>query len=189
MTSTSIDWPNAADKFLGQHIRQQSRRNDLSLRHQHAVAEAGRNLFDVVGDQDQCGRVGIGGQIGQSRHQLLAAAQGPARRRARRAAAVRDRHQGAGDQDPLALALGQRLVACGRLDARRPGSPACRRRGGSRRLRSAPATGPAPRSRPRRPDRGPPRSPECVAPAPRNSSPTRERSSDMSTRPSRSPST
>src|SRR5271163_563671 len=94
----------------GQHVGQQTCRDDLSLGQQHAVAETGRNLLDVMGDQDQRRGVGIGGQIGQPRYQLLAPAQVETGRGFVEQQQLRVGHQRPCDEDPLALTFRQGFV-------------------------------------------------------------------------------
>lgn len=57
----------------GQRVGKQARGNHPGLRQQQAMAEAGRNLLDVVGDQNQRGRVRVGCQVGQPGDQFLSA--------------------------------------------------------------------------------------------------------------------
>ena len=69
-----------------------------------------RDLLDVMGDQHDRGRVGVGGQVGQPGHQLLAAAEVESG-----GGFVEQQQLGVGhhrprDQHPLALAFGQRAV-------------------------------------------------------------------------------
>ena len=111
MMSTAIGWPNAVDRFSA--VRTSVSRpavDHLALRQDQAVREAGRDLLDVVGDQHQRRRVGIGGEVRQPRHQFLATAEIQAGRGFVEQQQFGVGHHRPGDQHALALALRQRAV-------------------------------------------------------------------------------
>ena len=142
----------------------------------------------MVGDQHQRGCIGVGGQVGQPGHQLLATAQVETGGGFVEQQQFRVGHQRAGDQHPFALALGQGFVgAVGEVlgaqalqhvdralvvDVLVALPPAAQHRvaGGDDQVAHHLVAGNPLRQR-------------------RGAQPTRDRSSDMSTRPSRSPST
>ena len=80
----------------------------VAVAQKQRVGEPGRDLLDVVGDQHQGRRVRVHRQVGQARHQVLAATQVQARGRLVEQQHLRVGHQRPGDQRALALALGQR---------------------------------------------------------------------------------
>ena len=69
------------------------------------MTESGGNLLDVMGHQDQGRSIGVGGQIGQSGDELLAAAEVQAGCGFVEQQQFGIGHQRSGDQDTLALAL------------------------------------------------------------------------------------
>ena len=58
-----------------QGVSQQSGRQHLSLGEDQTVTEPRGNLLDVMGDQHQSRRIGVGGQIGQAGDQIFPAAE------------------------------------------------------------------------------------------------------------------
>jgi hypothetical protein len=68
------------------------------------------DLLDVVGDQGDRRGVRVGGQVGQAADEVLAGAQVEAGRGLVEQQQLGVGHEGAGDLDALALALGQRAV-------------------------------------------------------------------------------
>ena len=111
MTSRAIDWPNAVDRFS--EVSTSVSRPESTTLPSDSIRQwekPVRDLLDVVGDQHQRRSVGVGGQVGQPRHQLLAAAEVEPG-----GGFVEQQQFGVGhhrprDQHPLALAFGQRAV-------------------------------------------------------------------------------
>ena len=111
MFSRAIDWPNAVDRFSAVRTSgQQAGVNHLALGQDQAVREAVRDLLDVVGDKHQRRSVGVGGQVGQPGHQLLAAAEVKPGGGLVEQQQLGVGHHRPGDQHPLALAFGERAV-------------------------------------------------------------------------------
>ncbi len=94
-----------------EHLADRSLCDGAPLAQQQRVGEAGRNLFDMVGDQHHGGRVGIRGEPSEASYEVLATAEVEAAGRFVEQHQLGVGHQGAGDLDPLALALAQRAEA------------------------------------------------------------------------------
>src|SRR5690606_37995393 len=92
----------------GEHLLQRSGGLDLPAPHEQRVAEAGRDLLDVVGDEDDDRGAAVPGELGERRHELLPAAEVEAGGGFVEEEQLRVGHERAGDLHPLALALAQR---------------------------------------------------------------------------------
>ena len=92
---------------LVDHVVHPALRDHPAPAHQHRVAEAGRDLLDVVGHQHGRGAVGVHREHRQRRHQVLATAEVEAGGGLVEQQQLRVRHQGAGHLHPLPLTLGQ----------------------------------------------------------------------------------
>ena len=66
---------------------------------------AGRDLLDVVGDEDQRRRLHVGGELAEAAHEVLAASEVEAGGRLVEQHELRVGHERPGDLDPLALTL------------------------------------------------------------------------------------
>jgi len=169
----------------GQHIGQQTRGDHPSLRQQQAMAEAGRNLLHVVGDQYQGGRAGSAARsvsratIPRGRQIKLGAV--------RRAAVALGRSSGRAINTVCAR-LPRASRRCAPRGARHQRFPACRPHADNRRRHSAPAA-----AQHRISGRDDEVTHQLIAGYPlrkrRGTQPDPRPSSLMSTRPSRSPRT
>src|SRR4051794_14306949 len=91
----------------GQGDLERARRDDAPLAHEQDVGEGRGDLLDVVGDQHECRRVGVGREGAEAGDEVLATAEVEARRRLVEQHQLGVGHQGSGDLHPLALTLAQ----------------------------------------------------------------------------------
>ena len=92
----------------GEHLAERACGDDRSGAHQHGVGERRRDVLDVVGDDDERGSVGVGGEVVEGVDELLPAGEVEARRRLVEQHDGRFVHQRAGEQHTASLARRQR---------------------------------------------------------------------------------
>ena len=160
--------PNVAERFSSVSTSSSSpAATTRALAQQQPVAEARRDLLDVVRHQDRGRRVRVHGQHGQRRDEVLAAAEVEAGGRLVEEEQLGVGHQRPGDLHPLALALAEgpeRPVGqLGDAELAR----AARWRGRGRGRRTPRASGRPRRTTRRRRRRGPARRAGSARPAPR----------------------
>src|SRR5919106_3535350 len=111
-----------AQGVVGDDLLDRSGRHDPAVAQQQGVGETGRDLLDVVGDEDRRGRGRIGGNRAQGAHECFTPTEVQPGRRFVQQQELGVSHQGAGDLHPLALAFGQRAERA--LDEVRDAEPA-----------------------------------------------------------------